>query len=137
MDSAAPRGGSHTATALSSALDALDERRLVGADVPDLSTLAGARSGMIGTALLTWRQEFELQPFKTRASGEATAYLKVEKPPFLFLEGSTDTVAAVGVAATALLDASVARVGASAARRLFRRPLGSGHLFLRRLCGSW
>jgi hypothetical protein len=47
----APRGGSLAATTLSAALDALDERRLVGTDVPELSTLAGARSGMIGAAL--------------------------------------------------------------------------------------
>jgi hypothetical protein len=77
-------------------------------DVPDLSTLAGARSGTIGAALSTRRQEFELQPFETRASGEATAYLKVEKPRFLFLEGSADAVAAAGVAATALPDTSTA-----------------------------
>jgi hypothetical protein len=38
---------------LSAALDALDERRLVGTDVPDLSTLAGTRSGTIGAALST------------------------------------------------------------------------------------
>jgi hypothetical protein len=63
--STALRGGSLAATALSAALDALDERRLVGTDVPNLSTLAGARSGMIGAALSTRRQEFELQPFET------------------------------------------------------------------------
>jgi hypothetical protein len=40
----------------------------------------------------------------------------VEKPRFLFLEGSTDAVAAAGVAATALPDASTVRAGASAAR---------------------
>jgi hypothetical protein len=39
------------ATAVLSSLDALDERRLVGTDVPDLSTLAGAWSGTIGAAL--------------------------------------------------------------------------------------
>jgi acyl-CoA thioesterase len=38
MASAALRGGSLAATALSAALDALDERRLVGTDVLDLST---------------------------------------------------------------------------------------------------
>jgi hypothetical protein len=53
VSSAAPRGGSLTATMLSAALDALDERRLVGTDVPDLSTLAGTRSGTIGAALST------------------------------------------------------------------------------------
>jgi hypothetical protein len=114
--SAAPRGGLLAAAALSAALDTLDEHRLVGTDVPDLSTLAGARSGTIGAALSTRRLEFELQPFETRASGEADAYLKVEKPRFLFLEGSTDVVAAAGVATAALADASVARTGASVTR---------------------
>jgi hypothetical protein len=83
-------------------------------DVPDLSTLAGARSGTISAALSTRRQEFELQPFETRAFGEAAAYLKVEKPRFLFLEGSADAVAAADIAAAALPDASAARTGASA-----------------------
>jgi hypothetical protein len=54
------RGGSLAAAALSSALDALDERHLVGTDVPNLSTLAGARLGTIGAALSTQKQEFEL-----------------------------------------------------------------------------
>jgi hypothetical protein len=54
------RGGSLAAAALSAALDALDERHLVGTDVPNLSTLAGARLGTIGAALSTQKQEFEL-----------------------------------------------------------------------------
>jgi hypothetical protein len=37
--------------------DALDERRLVGTDTSDLSTLAGARGGMVGAALLTQKQK--------------------------------------------------------------------------------
>jgi hypothetical protein len=45
--SAVGRGGSLATAALS----ALDERRLVGTEAPDLSTLAGARSGTNGTAL--------------------------------------------------------------------------------------
>jgi hypothetical protein len=71
---------------------------------------------MIGAALSTQRQGFELQPFKTRKFGEAVAYLKVEKPRFLFLEGSADAEAAADVAAAALPDASAARTGASAMR---------------------
>jgi hypothetical protein len=40
------RGGSLVVTAvLLVTLDALDERRLVGMDAPDLSALAGARGG--------------------------------------------------------------------------------------------
>jgi hypothetical protein len=40
----------------------------------------------------------------------------VEKPHFLFLEGSADAVAAAGVAATALPDASMARAASSVDR---------------------
>jgi hypothetical protein len=43
------------------------------------------------------------------------AYLKVEKPRFLFLEGSTGAEAAADVATVALPDASAARAGTSAA----------------------
>jgi hypothetical protein len=39
----------------------------------------------------------------------AIAYLKVEKPRFLFLEGSTGVVEAAGIATAALPDASAAR----------------------------
>jgi hypothetical protein len=53
------------ATAALSALDALDKLRLVGTDVPDLSTLAGMRSGTISAALSTRRQEFKLQPLES------------------------------------------------------------------------
>jgi hypothetical protein len=114
---AALRGGLPIAAAVPPVtLGALSERLLVGTAASDLSALAGARGGSIGVALSTRRQEFELQPFETRASGEATAYLKVEKLHFLFLEGSPDTVAAAGVAATALHDASAARAGTSTTR---------------------
>jgi hypothetical protein len=88
----------------------------VGTDVPDLNTLAGVRSGTIGAALSTRRQEFELRPFETQASEEEIAYLKVEKPRFLFLEGSGDAVVAADVTTATLLDTSAARTGASAAR---------------------
>jgi hypothetical protein len=43
------------------------------------------------------------------------AYLRVEKPRFLFLEGSTGAEAAADVAIIALPDASAARAGTSAA----------------------
>jgi hypothetical protein len=114
--SAAPRGGSLVVTALSAARDALDEHRLVGTDVPDLSTLVGARSRTVGAAQRAQRREVELQPLETGAFGGATAYLKVEKPRFLFLKGSADAAVAPFAAAAAPLDASEARVGASAAR---------------------
>jgi hypothetical protein len=94
----------------------------MGTDVPDLSTVVGARSGMIGAALSTRRQEFELQPFETRASGEAAPYLKVEKPRFLFLEGSTDAVVSASVATAALPDASATRDAPSVDRLVAGAP---------------
>jgi hypothetical protein len=114
--SAAPRGGSLAATALSAARDALDERRPVGMDVPDLSSLAGARSGTVGAALRAQRYEIELQPLEIRTFGGATTYVKVEKPRFLFLEGSMGAVVAAVVATAALPDTSAARAGASVVR---------------------
>jgi hypothetical protein len=55
--SAASRGGSLAAAALSAALDALDECRLVGTDAPDLSALAGARGGTVDATLRTQKQK--------------------------------------------------------------------------------
>jgi hypothetical protein len=43
-------------------------------------------------------------------------HLRVEKPHFLFLEGSTGTAGAAGIAAAVLPDASAVHAGASAAR---------------------
>jgi hypothetical protein len=40
---------------LAAARDTLDERRLVGTDASDLSTLAGARGGTVGATLRTRR----------------------------------------------------------------------------------
>jgi hypothetical protein len=51
---AAPREPSLTVVVvLPAALDALDERRLVGTTASDLSTLAGARGGTVGATLRT------------------------------------------------------------------------------------
>jgi hypothetical protein len=50
----APCSGSLAAAALSVARDALDERRLMGMDEPDLSALTGTRSGTVGATLRTW-----------------------------------------------------------------------------------
>jgi hypothetical protein len=141
---AASCGGSLTAAALSVTRGALDERRLVGTDASDLSALAGARAGTVGGTLRTRKQEIELQPLETRTSGGVTAYLKVEKPRFLFLEGSTGAAVAAAVAAVALPDASSTRTGLCGARRLFRGPPDGRHsrarhgrLLLCHLCGSW
>jgi hypothetical protein len=60
-------------------------------------------------------REIKLLPFENGASRGAMAYLKVEKPRFLFLEGSTSAVAVADVATVALPGASAARAGTSAA----------------------
>jgi hypothetical protein len=111
---AASCGGSLAAVALSTARSALDERRLMGTDASNLSALAGARAGTVSATLRTRRQETELQPFETGTPGGATTYLKVEKPRFLFLEGSAGAAVAPVVATAALPDASATCVGASA-----------------------
>jgi hypothetical protein len=103
------RGGSLVVTALPAAHGALDERRLVGTDASDLSALAGVRAGTDGATLRTGRQKTELQPLETETSGGGTAYLKVEKPHFLFLEGSAGAAVAPVVVAATLPDASAAR----------------------------
>jgi hypothetical protein len=54
---AVPRGGSVVAAALPAAHGALDERRLVGIDESDLSTLAGTRAGTVGATLRTETQD--------------------------------------------------------------------------------
>jgi hypothetical protein len=111
---AASCGGSLAAVALSTARSALDERRLMGTDASNLSALAGARAGTVSATLRTRRQETELQPFETGTPGGATTYLKVEKPRFLFLEGSAGAAVAPVVATAALPDASATCAGASA-----------------------
>jgi hypothetical protein len=109
------RGGSPVVTALPAARGALDEHCLVGMDASDLSALAGVRAGTVGATLRTRRQKTELQPLETRTSGGSTAYLKVEKPRFLFLEGATDATVAPVAAAASLPDASATRADAPAA----------------------
>jgi hypothetical protein len=85
-----PRRGSLVAAALSAARCALDERRLVGTDASDLSALAGARAGTVSATLRT-HTKLSSSPSKSGAPGENAAYLKLEKPRFLFLEGSGGT----------------------------------------------
>jgi hypothetical protein len=48
-----PCGGTPVAAALQAARGALDERRLIGTDVSDLSALAGARAGTDDVTLPT------------------------------------------------------------------------------------
>jgi hypothetical protein len=92
-------------------LGALDERRLMGMDASDLSALAGARQGTVGATLQNTKTKRLDSCPKTGAPGGAIAYLKVEKPRFLFHEGSTGAVVVAGV--TVLLDAFAERAGAS------------------------
>jgi hypothetical protein len=111
------RGPSLAAVAvLPAARSTLDERRLVGTVASDLNTLAGARGGTVDATLRTQRREIRHPPLKDMASGGAIAYLRVEKPRFLFLGGSAGVVAAADVAATAPPVASAVCAGASAAR---------------------
>jgi hypothetical protein len=95
---------------------ALNERRLVGTDASDLSALAGARGGGGRRHPANAETEIKLLPLENGASRGAMAYLKVEKPRFLFLKGSTGAVAAADVATVTLPDASATRAGTSAVR---------------------
>jgi hypothetical protein len=72
------------------------------------------------------------------APGERTAYLKVEKPRFLFLEGSGATAVAPIVAAIALAGAPAVLVGASAARAApsTNRPTAGAHAPATCACSS-
>jgi hypothetical protein len=72
---------------LPAARGALDERRLVGTAASDLNTLAGARGGTVGATLRTQRREVRHPPLEDTAPGGVLAYLRVEKPRFLFLGG--------------------------------------------------
>jgi hypothetical protein len=105
------REGSLVAAAvLPVTLGALDERCLVGTDTSDLSTLAGARGDSRRHPVNAKNKKIKLLPLETGASGGVIAYLKVENPRFLLLEGSTGAVVSVG-----------------GVRRPFRRSPGSGH----------
>jgi hypothetical protein len=121
VDAATLRGASLVAAAiLPVTRGALDERRLVGMDASSLSALAGARGG--GRSAPHYERknrEIKLLPLENGAYGGEMAYLKVEKPRFLFLEGSTGAAAAADVATVTLSDTSVARAGTSAARAAF------------------
>jgi hypothetical protein len=114
---AAPRGPSLAAVAvLPAARDALDERRLVGTAASDLNTLAGARGARWAPPCRHEDEIIKPPPLKDMASGEAVAYLRVEKPHFLFLGGSAGVVAAADAAIAAPPVISAVRAGASAAR---------------------
>jgi hypothetical protein len=63
------------------------------------------------------------------------AYLRVEKPRFLFLKGSTGTKATAVAATVALPDASAVRAGTSVVRAASSVDHPS-RLFLRHLRGS-
>jgi hypothetical protein len=58
LAAAAPHGSSLVVTiVLLVTLDAFNEHRLVGPDASDLSALAGARGGTVGTTLQTRKQK--------------------------------------------------------------------------------
>jgi hypothetical protein len=85
---AVSRGGSPVAAVLAAAHGTLRERRLVVAGAPNLSVFAGARAGTRGVTLRTRMHEGEHWPSKFRACAGSATHLKLEKPRFLFLEGS-------------------------------------------------
>jgi hypothetical protein len=101
------------AATLSTARGTLDERHLVGTNASDLITLASARAGTIGVTLRTGNTMMSIDPSKSRTHGGNAAHLKLEKPRFLFLEGSGGTAVAPGGAAMALTGASTALAGSS------------------------
>jgi hypothetical protein len=94
----------------------LDECRLMVMDASALSALAGVRGGRSAPPCERKDRRIKLLPLENGASGGAMAYLRVEKPRFLFLEGLTGAEAAADIATVTLPDASVARAGASATR---------------------
>jgi hypothetical protein len=101
---------------------ALYERRLVGMDASDVSALAGARRGQSAPSCECENGEIKLLPLENGVSRGAMAYLKVEKPHFLFLEGSTGAVAAADVATVALPDTSAAHIASSVDRLVASTP---------------
>jgi hypothetical protein len=85
---AVPHGGPSIAAVLPAARGALDERRLVGTDISELSALAGARAGTVSVTLRTRNTRVSVGPSKSRMHGGSVVHLKLEQPHFLFLEGS-------------------------------------------------
>jgi hypothetical protein len=78
--------------------------------------LGRREGGTVGVTLRTRRQKNQTPPLKDGASGEAIAYLRVEKLRFLFLEGSTGAVAAADTATVAPPDTPAACADTSVAR---------------------
>jgi hypothetical protein len=116
----------------------------VGTDAPVLSALVGAGGNGRRRPANAKNRRIRPWPLETETPRRTTAYLKVEKPRFLFLEGSADAaavpvaaavappdvaaaplatvatppdvVAALVAAGATLLDAAAVRAGASATR---------------------
>jgi hypothetical protein len=109
----APRGGSPVAAALAAARVTLDERRLVGTDASDLSTLAGTSAGTVGVALQMGNTRVNIDPSRLKTHGGNVAHLRLEKPRFLFLQGSGGAPVAPAGAAVALVGTSAALAGSS------------------------
>jgi hypothetical protein len=107
--------GASPVAALPVTRGALDERRLVGMDASALSAFASARGGAVGATLRTRNRKGQTHAPRNGVSGRAMAYLRVEKPCFLFLEGSAGAEATVDASTVAPPDASAARAGTSAA----------------------
>jgi hypothetical protein len=108
VSTSVPRGGSVAATTLPATRGALDECLLVGTDAPDMSALVGASSGTVDTNLRTKNARSSSSPLKSGVPGENATYLKLEKPRFLFREGSEAATTAPVAGTAALTDAPAA-----------------------------
>jgi hypothetical protein len=84
-------------------------------DASALSAFASARGGAVGATLRTRNRKGQTHAPRNGVSRRAMAYLRVEKPCFLFLEGSAGAEATVDASTVAPPDASAARAGTSAA----------------------
>jgi hypothetical protein len=114
VTTAVSRSGSPVAAALAAAHATLDERRLVSTGTPDMSALTGARVGTIVVTLRTRKHKDEHQPLKIQgARGGSAAHLNLEKPCFLFLEGSEGAAVVPAGAAVALAGTFAVLAGSS------------------------
>jgi hypothetical protein len=100
-----------TVVVLPAARVALDECRLVGTVASDLNTLAGVRGARWAPPCKHEDEKIKLPPLEDTTSGGALAYLRVEKPRFLFPGGSAGVVTAADIATAAPPVAYAVRAG--------------------------
>jgi hypothetical protein len=111
------RGGCPVVTASPAARDALDERRLVGMDVSDLSAFAVREQGQtVSPCKRKGKHENEHHPLRIGGALGRCYIPQGGEAPFLFLEGSGGAAGAPVVATVAPAGAPAALVGISATR---------------------